>query len=228
MSGISLLSVREAAAVLAVTPMAIRRRIDAGSLPAKKYGREWLLDRKDVERSARLRSKPGRAMSAPMAWSVLSLASGEPEQAAALAGCDRYWSRAQSWLENHSLVDEAPRLRGRAVNESFDVHRSELPRLLSRRDVLPTGVSAAKTVGLIGGPEEAEFYAPARARKELTLEHGLAPSSGAVRIRWVPDEVWKILVSNRRAAVPRAAVLVDLLESDDPRARREAAKALAR
>ena len=114
------------------------------------------------------------------------------------------------------------------MNESFDVHRSELPRLLSRSDVLPTGVSAAKTVGLIGGPEEAEFYAPARARKELTLEHGLEPSSGAVRIRWVPDEVWKILVSNRRAAVPRAAVLVDLLESDDPRARREASKALAR
>ncbi len=214
--------------MLEVTPMAIRRRIEAGSLPARKYGRAWLLDRDDVERSARQRSKPGRVMSAPMAWSVLLLASGEPELAAALAGRDRYRSRAQSWLNNHSLVDEAPRLRGRAVVEWFDVHPSELRRLLTRSDVLPTGASAGSVVGLVGGQGEAEFYAPAGARQKLISEHALAPGRGVVRIRWVPDDVWKVLVSDGRVDAPRAAALLDLLESDDPRARREAVKALGR
>lgn len=227
MSDVSLLSVREAADILGVTPIAVRRRIAAGSLPAKKYGRQWLLDRGDVERTARLRSKSGRAMSAPMAWSVLLLASGEPEQAAVLAGRDRYRSRAQAWLEQHSLVEEAPRLRERAQAESFGGHPSEIARLLARDDVLVTGVSAGSAVGLIGGVAGAEFYAPVRARPKLIAEHGLEPGKGAVVIRWVPDDVWEILVANRRAEAPRAAVLVDLLESDDPRARREASRALA-
>lgn len=227
MSGGSLLSVRETAELLGVTPIAVRRRIDAGSLPARKYGRQWLLDRADVERSARQGSKAGRVMSAPMAWSVLLLASGEPEQAAVLAGRDRYRSRVQAWLNQHSLVKDAQSLRGRAVSESFDVHPSELGRLVARDDVLSTGASSGQIAGLIGGPEIAECYAPARSRPKLISEHGMEPGNGAALIRWVPDDVWDLLLSPGRDAAPRAAVLLDLLESDDPRARREAARALA-
>ena len=227
MSDGSLLSVRETAELLGVTPIAVRRRIDAGSLPARKYGRQWLLDRVDVERSARQGSTAGRAMSAPMAWSVLLLASGEPEQAAVLAGRDRYRSRVRAWLNQHSLVEDARSLRGRAVSESFDVHPSELGRLVARGDVLPTGASAGGVVGVIGGPEVADCYAPSRSRAKLISEHGMEPSNGAAQIRWVPDDVWDLLVAHGRDEAPRAAVLLDLLESDDPRARREPARALA-
>jgi hypothetical protein len=41
----------------------------------------------------------------------------------------------------------------------------------------------------------------------------------------VPDELWRAIAGD---VAPRAAVLVDLLEHDDPRARREAAAALRR
>jgi hypothetical protein len=46
-----------------------------------------------------------------------------------------------------------------------------------------------------------------------------------VLARWVPDELWPVVAAPR---APHAAVLVDLLENDDPRARREAARALAK
>lgn len=226
MFGASLLTVGESAGLLGLTPVAVRRRIEVGSLPATKYGREWLLDRADVERSARLSSKAGRVMSASMAWSVLLLASGEPERAAAMAGSDRYRARARAWLDQHSLVDDGPRLRGRAVSEPFDVHPSELRRLVARDDVLPTGASVARVVGLVGGADAAEFYAPAGLRRDLVAQHGMEVGNGAVRVRWVADDVWELLLAGQRAEAPRAAVLVDLLEGDDPRARREAARAL--
>jgi hypothetical protein len=44
-------------------------------------------------------------------------------------------------------------------------------------------------------------------------------------MRWVPDELWPVAGAG---VAPRAAVLVDLLEHDDPRVRREAADALKR
>ena len=72
------------------------------------------------------------------------------------------------------------------------------------------------------------MYAPASHHQTIVTEHALLPGAGPVRIRWVPDEVMFSLLNshgNRRA--PRAAILLDLLESDEPRARREAARALA-
>jgi hypothetical protein len=41
----------------------------------------------------------------------------------------------------------------------------------------------------------------------------------------VPDDAWALIAGDGGA--PRAAVLLDLLESDEPRARGEAARALA-
>ena len=50
---------------------------------------------------------------------------------------------------------------------------------------------------------------------------------GPVHVRWVPDELWPLLVGDPDGRAPRAVVLLDLLESDDPRARRQAANALS-
>ena len=72
-----------------------------------------------------------------------------------------------------------------------------------------------------------EFYAPAGRREAIVAEHALLGGPRAVTVRWVPDEVWAEVDAAAGRVAPRAAVLVDLLESDDPRARREAARALA-
>jgi hypothetical protein len=159
-----------------------------------------------------------------MAWSVLLLASGDEAAAKRMAGRVRYRSRARQWLIDNPLQDAAPRLRDRARSEQFDAHPSELPRILDRPDVMATGVSAAELVGLAGQASSVEVYAPASHRDAIVDQHALMPGEGPVHVRWVPDEAWALIVGDSGA--PRAAVLVDLLESDEPRARREAGRAL--
>lgn len=221
------LSVQDAAARLGVSAVAVRQQISAGRLPAVKAGRDWRIDARAVERAARQRPGSGRPLSAAMAWAVLLLASGDSDAAGNAAGIPRYRSRAKAWLQDHPLADHAPRLRARAVAEEFDAHPSELPRLAGRRDLLPSGISAGDIVGLAGGPDAIEAYAPASHRDDLVAEHALHPGPGPVLLRWVADELWPLLDREGRHQAPHAAVLVDLLEHDDPRARREAARALA-
>jgi excisionase family DNA binding protein len=222
----SLLSVREVADRLGVGPVAVRQQIASGRLPAVKRGRSWWLDERVVLRIARQRSRGGRPLSPAMAWAVLLLASGDEAAAEEAAGRDRYWSRARAWLRDHPLREYAPRLRARSESEEFDAHPSELGRILDRADVLATGVSAGDVVGLIGPASAVEVYAPAGHRDAIVEEHALMPGAGLVRVRWVPDGLWSLLVRDRDRRAPRAAVLVDLLESDEPRARRQASRAL--
>jgi hypothetical protein len=161
-----------------------------------------------------------------MAWAVLLLASGDAGAAEEAAGRDRYWSRVQAWLRDHPLRSYAARLRDRADMEEFDGHPSELKRILNRPDVLVTGVSAGDAVGLVGSASAIEVYAPAGRRRAIIDDHALMPGAGTVRVRWVPDALWPLLDRDGDRRAPRAAVLLDLLESDEPRARREAARAL--
>jgi excisionase family DNA binding protein len=222
----SLLSVREAADRLGVGPVAVRQQIASGRLPAVKRGRSWWLDERAVQRMTRQRPGGGRPLSQAMAWAVLMLASGDDTTAEDMAGRDRYCARMRAWLREHPLREYAPRLRARAEMEEFDVHPSELGRILDRPDVLATGISASDVVGLLGPASAVEVYAPAGQRHAIVTEHALMPGAGPVRIRWVSDEVWPLLDHNGDRRAPHAAILVDLLESDEPRARREAARAL--
>lgn len=220
------LSVHEAAERLGVSPAAVRLRIAGGELPAVKLGRDWRLDEREVLRLSRRGDGSGRPLSSAMAWAVLLLASGDGLRADRLAGEPRYRSRARQWLREHPLADHAGRLRERGRRELFEAHPSELARLRGRSDVLLTGASAADAVGLVGEAQTVELYASISERDSITAEHALLAGAGNVTVRWVPDAVWRVLDSACRVA-PQAAVLVDLLESEDPRARREAAGALA-
>jgi excisionase family DNA binding protein len=222
----SLLSVREAADRLGVGPVAVRQQIASGRLPAVKRGRSWWLDERVVQRIVRQRPGAGRPLSPAMAWAVLLLASGDATAAKEVAGRDRYSSRARAWLRDHALREYAPRLRARSESEEFHAHPSELARILERPDVLATGISAGDVVGLVGPRLAVEVYAPAGHRDAVVEEHALMPGAGPVRVRWVPDEVWSLLDRDADRVAPRAAVLVDLLESDEPRARRQASRAL--
>lgn len=216
------MSVSDAAKALGVDERAVRLMAASGEIDAIKRGQAWWIDRRAVDR--RLRHQPGRGrpLSPLMAWSVLLLASdvAEPD---GLAQADHHPSRARRWLAAHPLGEHAPRLRARAQREAFAAHPSELPRLASRPDVMRTGISAAGVVGIHGGAGDVELYAPAGRREALVSAHALEPGDGPVLIRWVPDDVWPAVHAD---IAPRAAVLVDLLEHDDPRARREAGRAL--
>lgn len=44
------MTLKEAAALLGVTPDTLRQRIHAGTLKAKKVGRDWTVTPKEVER----------------------------------------------------------------------------------------------------------------------------------------------------------------------------------
>jgi hypothetical protein len=158
-----------------------------------------------------------------MAWTILLLASGEVEALPTLAAHQP--SRARQWLAMHSLLKEATKFRARARREAFDVHPSELQRIAARDDVIRTGISAADIVGLHGGPREVELYAPEHIRDAIIAEHAAESGEGPLLMRWVPDELWPVV---RAGVAPRAAVLVDLLEHDDPRVRRQATEALER
>jgi excisionase family DNA binding protein len=220
------MSVEEAAERLGVSARAVRLRIAGGALPAVKFGRDWRVDAHEVARLARRHPGKGRPLSPAMAWAVLLLASGEEPAADRLVSGPRYRARARQWLREHPLAECADQLRERARREVFDVHPSELPRVQDRPDVLLTGASAADLVGLLGEAQSVELYAPAANRDAIVVEHALMAGSGDVTVRWVPDDVWPALNPTGHLA-PRAAVLVDLLESEDPRARREAARTLA-
>jgi excisionase family DNA binding protein len=223
----TLYSVQEAAEQLNVSPITIRHHIASGHLPAVKRGGAWWLDASEVVRMGRQPPGAGRPLSDVMAWAVILRASGAPEKAARLAGRDRYISRARAWTRDHPLADHASRLRARARSERFDGHPSEVERVSTRSDVLLTGASAGDEVGLIGNTGEVEVYAPAHHRQTIVDGHALEPGAGAVHIRWIGDELWPAIeLATTRNRAPRAAILLDLLESDDPRARREARKAL--
>jgi excisionase family DNA binding protein len=223
---ISHLSVGEAADYLGVGPVAVRQHIASGRLPAIKRGRSWWLDERAVQRLARQQAGGGRGLSPRMAWAVLLLASGEDAEAAEMAGRPRYASRTRAWLREHSLREHAAQFRARAEYEEFDVHPSELERIRGRPDLLATGISAGDEVGLVGTAVAVEVYAPAGRRSEILDEHALAPRAGPLHVRWVLDELWTVLERDRGLHAPRAAVLLDLLESDEARARREAARVL--
>lgn len=228
MEASSRLTVVEAADRLGLSADAVRKRIAGGQLPAERRGRQWWIDARAVDRLARERPRQGRPLSPEMAWAVLLLASGDEATAARAVHGARYWSRVREWLDSHSIVEHSSSLRARAHTEEFDAHPSELARILRRADVLRTGISAADAVGLVGGDAAVEIYAPAGGRDALVADHVLEPGPGSARVRWVRNDLWPLLDQVHDGRAPRAAVLLDLLEHDDPRARREAARALAK
>lgn len=224
-----LISVASAAERLGLSAASVRNHVASGALAGRHYGRMWLVDPDSVERFDRSRPPRGRPLAPAMAWAILLAASGEADAARAAVDRDRYWRRAGAWLQSHALADQAPRLRRRALVARYRVHPSELRRIVGRPDVVKTGISAAaEAVGLVGGGDEVEVYAPEDRRSAIVDAHALEPGDGQLVIRWVPAELWPVIDADGDGVAPRAAVLLDLLESADPRARREARRALAR
>jgi excisionase family DNA binding protein len=218
----SSLTAAEAAERLGISERAVTHLASSGALEAVKRGNVWWIDADAVARRSREGRTSGRPLSPSVAWAVILLASGRAEWRA-LGRHGHQPRRAREWLDSHVLADDAFRLVSRARREAFDAHPSELRRLVARSDVMPTGISAATEIGVHGGREEAEVYAPEHRRGAIVAEHGLQPRSGPVVVRWVPRDVWPHI---KGETAPRVAVLLDLLEHDEPRVRREARRFL--
>ena len=216
------LTAAEAADRLGMSERAVTQLASSGALEAVKRGNAWWIDADAVARRERERRAAGRPLSPAVAWAVILLASDDPRWMA-LGRHGHQPRRAREWLRSHELADGAFRLAGRARREAFDVHPSELARLVARPDVMRTGISAAAEIGLHGGQGEVELYAPEDRHRMITVEHGLNAGKGSVLMRWVSVEIWQHVKGD---VAPRVAVLLDLLEHEEPRARREAREAL--
>lgn len=56
-----IITTNQAAAALGVTPVRVRQLCQSGILPtARRHGRDWLIDRRDLAAARRRNTKPGR------------------------------------------------------------------------------------------------------------------------------------------------------------------------
>ena len=210
------LSVSDAADALNLSSARIRLLAANGDIPAEKIGGRWLVEKVGVERRRRRGSSGGRPFIPRNAWAVLSLASGE--EVAAIDAAAR--SRLRRTLSLEGLGALSLRLERRADMARYRAHPGEIAHLRTADRLIPSGVSAARLVGLdLLAAREADGYVRASALDELVEEHALAPAaigeSNAV-LRIVPDDVWDLFLAARPHA-PEAAIVLDLVESHDSR-----------
>jgi hypothetical protein len=130
-------------------------------------------------------------------------------------------------LKESGLSGTIGKLSSRAERYAYEAHVGELRRLAASDGLMLGGVSAAGIyrLGLQGG-DEVEAYVAASTVEKIAKRHGLtARGESNVVLRAVPDDVWALV---RRPVAPIAAVLADLAEHSDARARRVAKEQASR
>lgn len=217
----SLVGVAEAASELGVSPRRVRQMLADGVLAGEQVGRAWVIDSEQLHRIALRRPPVGRPWNPASAWSVLALADGEEPD---LSPVER--SRAKRRLAE-GLERVAGRLAARADPRRFYAHPGVLDRLAEAPRIVRAGVSASAEhgVGLVVG-DGFEGYVRAEELDKLVERFGLDDQAARpnVLLRVVDGAAWPFRRGQRAAG--RAVVAVDLLESDDPRARRAGAELL--
>jgi excisionase family DNA binding protein len=218
-------SIGEAAERLELSPARVRAMAAHGQLPAKKIGDRWLIERAAVEERRSRGAHGGRRFAALNAWALLLLASGEDVE-----GIDSsVRSRLRRALRLEGLELLGPRLSLRGDQALFKAHPGEVAHLLRDPAFMASGISAAASVnlGLVSG-READGYLPERSLRKFVRNHALSPVEvdGNVRLRVVPNDVWKMI--DGRPVAPEAAVALDLSEEADPRSARAGRDALRR
>lgn len=207
----SMFSVEDAAHELEVSPRRVRKMIQDGRLDAERVGGRWVIDRSSMALPEVRERRPGRPWSPRSAWAVLALASDEDADFPASV---RWHARRR--LGESSLVDLVPHLRARAEKHQYFAHPSVLDDLAEDDAIVPSGVSAVP--GLVGG-NQLEGYVSVSHVPRLRSDYGLVAEDGRPNVLFhvVEDEWWPLV--NREPPL-HSVVIVDLLESDDPRARR--------
>lgn len=216
--------VSDAAHRLGVSEQRVRALISAGAIEAEKVAGSWWIPAQSLARQVAVgRSSGGRPLSPEGAWALLLTASQEPVE----WGSPRMHRRVSVALSELGLSGSFGKLSNRAQRHAFAAHPSELGRLLESSELMPSGVSAstAHRLGLQGG-DGVEAYVAASAIQRLAAQHGLLHDRESnIILRSVPDGLWTVL---HRPIAPIAAVLTDLAEHADARARRIAHEEAAR
>lgn len=217
----SRLGVAEAASELGVSPRRVRQMLADGVLAGEQVGRAWVIEPGQLHRVALRRPPVGRPWSPISAWSVLALAEGdEPD----LSPVER--SRARKRLAQ-GLECVAGRLAARSDPRWFYAHPGVLDRLREAPEVVRAGVSALAEQGVGLVVEDGfEGYVRADELDGIVERFGLDGRAARpnVLLRVIEEAAWPFRRGQRAAG--RAVVAVDLLESDDPRARRAGAELL--
>jgi hypothetical protein len=219
-----LVSVPDAARELKLDPSRVRSLIADGSLRADKVAGRWLVHWESVVVRRREPMPPGRPMAAHNVWALLLAASGEPfpEDLDATVR----WRLRQA-MQRQGLVAIRSRLERRAQVHRFWALPGELRTLRASKNIVLTGSSAAKDLGL-AAPDTIDAYLPANRLDTLVAEHGLQEISEVgqdnVILRAVPDDAWRL--ASYKAA-PVAAVALDLSFYSDSRSARAGKELLA-
>jgi len=190
-----------------------------GQLPATKIADRWVVERDAVEQRRRENPPRGRRFIPQNAWAALILASGEEPQ---LDPAVR--SRLRKALALEGLRALAPRLRDRAEIALYRSHPGEIPYIFEDDKLMRSGISAVGSVGsnLLPG-REVDGYIERSQLQSFLSRHALSPAGGEVngnvRLRVVPDEVWRNLNLGVHPIAPRAAVALDLADEREARSR---------
>lgn len=217
------LTVSQVAQRLDVSVRRVSQLISSGELPADRLGSIYVVREADVERRLSLGPAEGRRLTAPHAWGVLSLASGD--RAPWLTPSARY--RLGKLLRRSGLAGLRPRLVERGTLRGFRLHPSLLPMLRQDPALMLSGVTAAAELrlGLLAG-ETIDAYVGERELPTVIARHQLRESRDSnVILRVVPSFAASWPPSH---VAPAAAVALDLLEDDDPRSRQVGKELLGR
>ena len=217
------LTVAQAAQRLGISARRVNHLRRTGDLRSSQLGAITVIPVADVERRRSLKPGDGRRLTAPNAWGVLALASGE--RPSWLTADTRY--RLGRLLAKHGLVGLRARLVERGERQAFRAHPSVLRAIREDPVLMLTGVAAAAELrlGLLAG-ETVDAYVDERARATLKARYRLWESQEPnVILRVVPSFMPSWPPSH---VAPRAAVALDLLEEDDPRIRQVGTELLGR
>jgi excisionase family DNA binding protein len=203
----TLVSVAEAAHRLGVSASRVHQRIQDGSLPAIRVGRQWAIDEVLLHRVS---SRPGQPLSRRAAWAVLALAAPHGEELAAselvrdLKLAPSEWSRARKRLAD-ILGAPAPEvllrawLRRRAERRVFRASQPDLADIRGDRRLLPSGLSHPESA--MASPDVAEGYL-ARADLDAFVDRYLLVEAADHRGNVVlhvadrrPEAVWPLLLA---------------------------------
>lgn len=215
--------VTDAADRLGVSEQRVRAMIAAGVIEAEKAAGAWWIPAGSLARLAASPRQGGRPLSPAGAWTLLLLVSGETAE---WVSPKLRW-RIAGALREHGLSGAFGKLRNRAERHAYQAHAAELRRIADSADVMLGGVSAAGyyRLGLQGG-DEVEAYVAADASEKIAKRHGLLTGGEPnVVLRAIPDDLWALV---RQPVAPIAAVLADLAEHSDARARRVAQEWVSR